>query len=117
MRKRWIWIAPLAILGMAAFVALGGWVVMNLWNWLMPTLFGLRIITFWQAVGLLGLCRILFGGFRLAGGPPRSYFRRRMAERWEQRLEQMTPEERERFRQGFPGRCGHTEPLDSTPAG
>jgi len=51
---------------------------------------------FWQALGLLVLCRILFGGF--AGhGAHRSSFRRRMAERWDG----MTPEEREKFRQGM----------------
>jgi hypothetical protein len=105
-----MWIAPLAIVGMAVFITIGGEAVKLLWNWLLPTLFGLRSITFWQAIGLLALCRILFGGFRL-GGSPRSRIRRRMTERWEQ----MTPEEREKFRQGFYGRCGHTEPLDSTP--
>ena len=101
MRKRRIWLAPLAILVMLALVALGGEVVLQLWNWLLPPLFGLRQITFSQALGILVLCRILFGGL----GGPGSYrrgFRRRMAERWEQ----MTPEERERFRQGIPGRCG-----------
>ena len=100
MRKRWIWLAPLAILGMLALVALGGEIVLQLWNWLLPPLFGLRQITFWQALGILVLCRILFGGL----GGPGSYrrgFRRRMAERWEQ----MTPAERERFRQGMRGRC------------
>ena len=55
----------------------------------------------WQAVGILALCRILFGGFGHRGFY-RSNFRRRMSERWEQ----MTPEERERFRQGIRARCG-----------
>src|SRR6516225_4483515 len=101
MRKRWIWLAPLAILGMLALVALGGEIVLQLWNWLLPPLFGLRQITFWQALGILVLCRILFG--RLGGpGSYRRGFRRRISERWEQ----MTPEERERFRQGMRGRCG-----------
>jgi hypothetical protein len=101
MRKRWIWLAPVAILAMLALVALGGEVVLQLWNWLLPPLFGLGQITFWQALGVLVLCRILFG--RLGGpGSYRRGFRRRMAERWEQ----MTPEERERFRQGMRGRCG-----------
>jgi hypothetical protein len=101
MRKRWIWLAPLAILAMLALIALGGEVVLQLWNWLLPPLFGLGQITFWQALGVLVLCRILFG--RLGGpGSYRRGFRRRMAERWEQ----MTPEERERFRQGMRGRCG-----------
>jgi hypothetical protein len=111
MRKRLIWIAPLAILGMAVFIAIGGEVVMHLWNWLLPTLFGARQVTFWQAVGLLALCRILFGGFRLGGGPHRSYSRRRMAERWER----MTPEERERLRQEFRGRGRCAPPAEPTP--
>ena len=59
-------IAPCAILGMLLFVFIGGEVVQLLWNWLLPTLFGWRPITFWQALGLLALCRILFGGFGCA---------------------------------------------------
>src|ERR1700682_5451489 len=101
MRKRWIFLAPLAILGILAFIAIGGELVMHLWNWLLPPLFGWRLITFWQAVGILALCRILFGGLGRHGSC-RSKFRRRMAERWER----MTPEERERFRQGMRGGCG-----------
>src|SRR5882672_6088143 len=115
-------IAPLAILGIVAFTAIGGGVVMLLWNWLAPALFGLRLVTFWQAIGLLALCRILFGGFGLGGGGHRNSRRRmegrirervreRMAERWEQ----MTPEEREKFRQGMHGHGGCTTPLDSNP--
>jgi hypothetical protein len=95
---------------------------MLLWNWLAPDLFGLRLITFWQALGLLALCRILFGGFGLSGGGRRHSGRRlegrireRVDERMRERWEQMTPEERERFRQGPPGRGGQTTPLDSTP--
>ena len=102
-------IAPLAILGMVIFSWIGGEVVMLLWNWLAPTLFGLQQITFWQALGLLVLCRILFGGFGLGGGSPRSNSRRRLRERWEQ----MTPEERERLRQRLQGASGRTSPLDS----
>lgn len=45
-----------------AFVAVFGAIVMVLWNWLMPELFGLTAISFWQAAGLLTLCKILFGG-------------------------------------------------------
>ena len=101
MRRKWIFLAPLAILGLVVFIAIGGAVVLQLWNWLLPPLFGWRQITFWQAVGILALCRILFGGLGLHGSG-RSNVRRRMAERWEH----MTPEERERFRQGMLGRCG-----------
>jgi hypothetical protein len=112
MRKRWIMFAPLAIVGMAIFITIGGEVVMQLWNWLLPMLFGWRQITFWQALGLLALCRILFGGFGLRGGGPRSNVRRRMAERWEQ----MTPEDREKYRQSFRGRWGCPAPPDSKPS-
>jgi hypothetical protein len=99
--KRMIFIAPLAILAILLFFGIGGEVVMHLWNWLLPPLFGWRVITFWQALGILALCRILFGGFGFHGSG-RSHFRRRMAERWEH----MTPEERERVRQSWRGRCG-----------
>ena len=100
MRRKWIFIAPLAILGIALFTFIGGEIVMHLWNWLLPALFGFRQVGFWQALGILVLCRILFGGFGLHGSG-RSRMGRRMTERWEQ----MTPEERERFRQGMRGRC------------
>src|SRR2546428_11763317 len=65
-------LAPLAILGILIFTAIGGGLVMLLWNWLAPALFGLRLITFWQAIGLLALCRILFGGFGLGSGGHRN---------------------------------------------
>jgi hypothetical protein len=99
--KRMIFIAPAAIVGILLFIFIGGEIVLHLWNWLLPPLFGWRLITFWQALGILVLCRILFGGsgWHRSG---RSNYRRRMAERWEH----MTPEERERFRQSWRGRCG-----------
>jgi hypothetical protein len=104
MTKRWkklVLIAPLAILAMLAFIVIGGEVVLHLWNWLLPSLFGWRQITFWQALGLLALCRILFGGhaWHRSG---RHSFRRRMKER----CEQMSPEERERFRERMHERWG-----------
>jgi hypothetical protein len=104
-RKRILWTAPLAILAMLAFIAVGGEVVTLLWNWLLPPLFGWRQIGFWQAVGLLALCRILFGGFGHRGSV-RLGLRRRMAERWEH----LTPEERETFRQAMARRCGFGSP-------
>jgi len=94
-------------------LALFGWVVMSLWNWLMPVLFGLKTIGYWQAFGLIILCRLLFGGI---GGPkgPGGNWRRRNRERWEQ----MTPEEREKFRQGMRGCWRDPQPSEPTaPAG
>jgi hypothetical protein len=105
MRKIWIFLA--ASLGIAAFIGIGGEVVMHLWNWNLPTVFGWRQITFWQAIGLFALCRILFGDLGMrARGPLRSNVRRRIQERMDERWERMTPEERERARQSWRGRCG-----------
>lgn len=47
----------------ALFFVLFGYVIMYLWNWLMPAIFGLTTITFWQAIGICLLSKILFGGF------------------------------------------------------
>lgn len=99
MRKKMIFIAPLAILGMLLFTAIGGGLVLLLWNWLLPSLFGLPQITFWQAIGILALCRILFGGFGLRGG----------------NRSRMTPEERERFRQGMRRRFGFGPTASESP--
>jgi hypothetical protein len=109
MKKKWIFIAPLAILAMVLFAFLGGEVVMQLWNWLLPPLFGWHLIGFWQALGLLTLCRILFGGLG-SHGSARSGFRRRMKER----CEHMTPEERERFRQRMRERFGLDTPASES---
>ena len=88
-------------------VAAAGFVVMSLWNILMPGIFAVPSISFWQALGLLVLSKILFGGFRPhSGGGPR--WRRRMMERWEQ----MTPEEREKFKQGMRRGCGPRQNVD-----
>ena len=90
----------LRFIALAVVIAtLLSFIVMQLWNHLLPEIAGVRAITFWQALGLLILSKILFGGFRRPG-PPAWAWKRRMAERWEK----MTPEEREKFRAGW-GRC------------
>lgn len=58
----------LAIVGFTGLVILFGFILMWLWNWLMPELFGLATITYWQALGLCFLSKILFGGFGGGGG-------------------------------------------------
>jgi hypothetical protein len=65
-RPRIGWII-LGIIGFAAFAFLFGAVVMWLWNWLMPVIFHLGVITYWQAVGLAILGRLLIGGFHHGG--------------------------------------------------
>ncbi len=101
MNRKWIARAVLFVPLAVLFVAVFSFVVMRLWNWLVPPVFGWHVISFWQAVGLLILCKILFGGFRGRPGR-RMHWRQRMSERWEK----MTPEEREKFRQGMGSRCG-----------
>ena len=101
MKKKWYFWAPLVIPAIALFIAAGGEIVRLLWNGLLPPLFGWHELTFWQALGMLGLCRILFGGFGMHGSG-RPNWRRRMRERWEN----MTPEEREPFRQRMRERWG-----------
>ena len=92
----------------AVVVVVLGFVTMRLWNWLMPPLFGLRVITFAQAIGLLVLSKILLGGFHRHGprgrrwGPGRREWKRRMHERWEK----MPAEERERFREAMRSKWG-----------
>jgi len=105
--------APFALVGLALFIVLGGELVRLLWNWLLPPLFGFREITFWQALGLLVLTRILFGGFGGRGSSGSRHVQpafaaafergfRRMDDNWDR----MTPEERERFRQRMRERFG-----------
>jgi hypothetical protein len=109
MRKHWFFLAPAAILGMLLVVFIGGEIVKQLWNWLLPPLFGWRQITFWQAFGLLALCRILFGGsgwHRSGRSNVRGRVADRLADRMGDRWDAMTPEERERFRQRIRERCG-----------
>lgn len=55
--------AIVVFFGFLFFIAFGGVLVQLLWNWLIPDIFDLRRLTFWEALGLLALCRILFGGF------------------------------------------------------
>jgi hypothetical protein len=84
----------LAVLGIAAL----GWVVMALWNWLIPSLFGgAKEIDYLLAMGMLVLSKFLFGGFR-GHGCHGCWHRHR--------LEQMTSEEREKFQAGMRGCCG-----------
>ncbi|MFZ0212173.1 MAG: hypothetical protein WBE20_05140 [Candidatus Acidiferrales bacterium] len=96
-------IGVLVFIPIAIFVV--GEAVYHLWNWLMPMLFHLPMITFWQAVGIMILSWLLFGGLRGAGrygSGHRGRWQLRDKDRWEQ----MTPEERDKFREWVRTRCG-----------
>lgn len=106
-----------AVIALAIFAF--GYITMHLWNWLMPEIFGLKMITYWQAMGLLVLGKILFSGF---GGKGRHHcgcghrgwkhhgwhghhHGSPWRKRWEEKMANMTPEEREKFKRGW-GKCG-----------
>lgn len=96
-RKKFIFI-PFLIVGVLALIS---YIVMLLWNNLLPEIFHVTTITYWQAAGLLVLCKILFGfgGPRGRGGAP--WMRHKM-----ERFKNMSPEEQERFREEMRARCG-----------
>lgn len=87
MKRKWIFfVAPPAAV---VVVFLCGEMVKALWNWLLPALFsGVHPIGFWQALGLLLLCRVLFGSWG-SGGQDRRQRRKKAC---------MTAEEREQLR-------------------
>jgi len=90
---RKFWVGKLIFVFIAA--AALGWLVMCLWNWILPSLFtSLQPIDYWRALGLLVLCRILFGGFHGGG-----WHRHHHMQRWHQ----MTDEERKKFKEGLMG--------------
>jgi hypothetical protein len=100
MRPKWLLMIPVGIAAIAFFVFIGGTITQLLWNWLLPPLFGWKELSFWQALAMLTLCRILFGGISSRGG----YGGR---SRW-------TAEEKARFRQRIREKCGW-EPAGNQP--
>jgi len=115
-RKFWLLRGLRFFLFAALFLVAIGFVTQTLWNWLMPDLFHLSPISLPQTYGLLLLSRILFG-VKPGGGRAGAWARKR--KEWQQRMagrmEHLTPEAREKFRQQMRSRCSaawgrHTEP-------
>ena len=101
MKRHW-GIGVFKFLLLVAIVLAGfGQAVLQLWNLLMPAIFGLPRLGYWQAVGLMALSWILFGGLRgfgmIRGGGHRRDWRRGLRQRWAA----MSPAEREEFRKGM----------------
>jgi hypothetical protein len=99
---RWVIRGMGIVLVTIIVVALLGVAVMLLWNALVPTLFRGPSLEYWQAVGLLILSRLLFGGLRGRGGRHGPW----RGGMWRERWEQLTPEERARLRERLLSRCG-----------
>ncbi|HVZ97964.1 MAG TPA: hypothetical protein VG847_13875 [Chitinophagaceae bacterium] len=104
MKKFWFRRAILFFFIFIAAVLVFGTVVMLLWNAILPAVLGVKAITFYQALGILVLSKILFGGF--AKGRGWHAQRHAWKEKWRAKWEGMTPEEREKFRAEWRKRCG-----------
>src|SRR5690349_13241677 len=91
---------PMIILFVLGMIALFSFIVMTLWNLILPDVVHANPINFWQAMGLLVLAKILFGGF---GGwrNKRQHWRERMQEKWQH----MSPEERDKLKAELKNRC------------
>jgi hypothetical protein len=82
--------------------ALLGYVVMLLWNQVLAVVIsGISLISFWQALGLLLLSKILFGGSRWGCGHKGGHWKQEMREKWQG----MSAEEREKIKQEWRNRC------------
>jgi hypothetical protein len=104
-RRFWFGKAVMILVFCTAFVMLFSYIVMRLWNGILPDVLGVRTISFWQAMGILVLSKILFsgfGGFHQKKEQFKNRFRQKMLDRWET----MTPEEKQKFKDEWKNRCG-----------
>ncbi|MCS3801773.1 hypothetical protein [Niastella sp. OAS944] len=103
-RRFWFGKAVMILVFCTAFVMLFSYIVMRLWNGILPDVLGVKLISFWQAMGILVLSKILFsgfGGFAHKKEQFKNRFRQRMREKWEN----MTPEEKIQFKEEWKNRC------------
>ena len=114
MKKFWIK-KGLMILVFGTIAILGfGLLVMGLWNAILQAVLGVKAISFIQALGILLLSKILFGGF--GGGRHGGGWRNKG--KWmemKDKFSQMTPEEREKFKAEWKNKCGHRWTMRPTP--
>jgi hypothetical protein len=121
MKRFWILRAMKFVVFAIAFVLVGGYIIMSLWNWLIPSILTGNI-GFTQAIGILVLMRILFGGFGRHGwsrGYGSEYgWHHNWRQRMEERMANMTPEQKEQFKQQMKDRwkngCGHWDKEEKT---
>lgn len=116
-RGRTVGFVFIGFAGAALVIAL----IMVLWNWLIPALFTGPVINYWQAAGILILSKILFSGFWGHKHPRSDYRHRDWRKRFEEKMKNMSEEEREKFKARFHrrshryGPCfeeGHKEKTD-----
>ena len=97
-KKRW---ALLLLCPPLIFLAVT-WIVMSLWNCILPEVLGVKSITFWQAMGILVLSKILFGGFHGKFGQG---VRNMKEKHMQHKMDGMTPEEKEKFKEVWRKKC------------
>jgi hypothetical protein len=116
--RRGAWIFKFLVFGILA-LGLIGLLTQTLWNWLVPELFHGPSLTFWQAVGLLALSKILFwtfgrgrghwgGGHWRHRGAPWGYY-------WSEKWKNMSEEDRAKFKQKMNEKWG-CSPRDTSTA-
>jgi hypothetical protein len=98
-KKKYFMFIPFAIMAALALSAL----VMVLWNYLMPDLFNLPTLNYWQASALLVFCRILFGGFHFK--KPEGRKSTYENETLKNKFINMTNEEKTAFKEQWKSRC------------
>jgi hypothetical protein len=98
--KKFFFFFPMIIFGLSAL----SFIIMQLWNWLMPVIFKLPLINFWQAAGLFALSKILFSSFNFNGRQKRMGINNQMMK---EKMMQMSEEERQQFKEQWKKRCGN----------
>ena len=114
MKKFWIKKGLMILIFGIAAILVFGLVVMSLWNAILPAVLGVKAISFIQALGILLLSKILFGGF--GGGRHKGGWRNKG--RWmdmKDKFSAMTPEEREKFKAEWKDKCGGRWAMRPTP--
>jgi hypothetical protein len=102
-RKRFFFFPIVAI----AFVFAGGYLVMQLWNYILPgTIAGVGELTYFKAIGLLILSKLLFGGFR--GKPHGKCSHHEHHDYWKEKMMNVTDEDKEKFKAGWRDHCGRS---------
>ncbi|HEY8399700.1 MAG TPA: hypothetical protein VIK89_00485 [Cytophagaceae bacterium] len=112
MKKNWFLVCFRWLIFFIIAVVVLSFVVMKLWNWILPDLFAIAPLTYPKALGLLVLTRILFGNFKSGQGhcSQCTHNKYNKGGNWKRKfkdkLKSMTPEERERFKENYYNKCG-----------
>ena len=98
-KKGW-WIGKMVIFGFLMVMLLGV-VTQFLWNFVMPDIFGLPVINFWQGLALFILAKLIFGFGGGGGKKWGGYRNHQMRRQWVERYSKLSPEERDKFKEKF----------------